>query len=201
VALVDWHGGRYMAVATPVLVLIDDEPYWLETLTRVLRDLDPAHRVEVVTFTNNTDATRFVVEHAADIIGYIQDLNRGPSHEYTGGLEGIAFFNDVIVPRTPLAKTLIFSAAVTKVQVRDLYYSYSPPGQLRISFKNEGYDEEPFRSNVEWLLTPTVVDERSADSTDSKLIHSLAQPWSEVRRAIAANSNLLYSLDARVFEE
>jgi hypothetical protein len=184
-----------------VIVVIEDEPRWQEIIQLWLSLIPEASGLAVQSFSDNPDAERYVRRNAQSIAAYVQDLNRAPNHGYSGGIEGIAFFNDVIAQLTPSAKTLIHSATVDTEVIRN--FTNRAPGRMSFLNKIESGLEE-FREHVQWLLMPTTSEEsagQSIDQTTVDLINLIGIPWEQVRREITNRPILLDSLDPRMFEE
>ncbi len=185
----------------PIIVLLDDIDIWVNSIESEIKRMPEAQGLEIVGFTNDEEAAKFVIEHKSQVIGYIQDLRR--DSEDVDNRNGIHFFNQVIDRFTPQAKTIINSASISMNFMRGIYAS-GLHKRIDLIFK-EDYSSEELRQKVLWLLEPLVDKEVSNELSiiyqTPHLVALISEPWEEIYKYIAKNPNFLHTMNPRKFEE
>jgi hypothetical protein len=151
-------------------------------------------------FNNNEAAEAFVRSAPAAIVGYVQNLVR-VSEGNAGAFSGLEFLRTVVGSVTPQARTVI----VTGLAAVDWYADVrdSDASRIRVRSKESwSIGSTTAAEDVNWLLEP-VAELRSVagDIDASSLVESLAVPWDDIRRFLAAHPEHLHKLEPRRFEE
>jgi len=182
----------------PMIVLLDPLEMWLTNMKYWIGRMPESRAIDVVGFTNDSDAAQFVAQNASQIVGYVQSLHRSDDLNV---LDGIQFFNQVIDPFTPQAKTLIHSACITHNHIHDIYSNYSK----RIDFLSKAVTSlEDFQERILWLLEPLSSkcdNNPKLISSDRQVVTLVASPWEEMCRFITNNPSFLHTMNPRKFEE
>ena len=183
------------------VVLLDDFPQWLHVHERLLRDMPQMKYLDIASFTTDLEAAQFTNANASRIVGFIQDLNRDPSRQRDVSA-GVRFLNEVIVPITPWARTIIVSGYMDLDDVGMILRS----ARYEVQFiAKERFETRTFRKYVRWLLKAQVGSKdnvsREAEPQVSSLLQVLEPPWDEVCRYIAEHPTFLHSMDPRMFEK
>jgi len=190
-------------VARPksTVVILDDEPRWCENYANFISRMPEAAAVRLEIFTDDALATAFTQQHADEIVGFIQDMNRAAHHEYTGNLEGARFLENVIVRYAPKARTLIVSGGIDQEAIRQVYIS---AGYQTDVMSKSSFDGTAFRNAFLWLLN---VANNSLSVTAKPSVAPLPSvevmelPWDEIRDHLAAHPGHLHKMNPRAFEK
>jgi hypothetical protein len=181
-----------------ILVLLDDEPLWLESYQRWLEPLLDARGIQLRKFTDDRDAAEFVCSNHRSIRGYVQDVCR--SRYDVSQRHGLNFFGAIVQFLTPTARVLFSSASILPEEIRDIFRCKTV--ESYVLFKSE-LEPEVFRQRVDWMLTDRPHDLAVVSSTwmqDQEHLDSLTVPWRSVRRYLSASPSLLHKLPPRDFE-
>jgi hypothetical protein len=182
-----------------ILVLLDDQPQWLDSYQRWLRDMLEGRQIRVRAFTDDRDAAEFVCASHHEILGYIQDVGRDPYD--ANKRHGIAFLDGIVRFLTPRARVLIVSASVSFEEAK---YFVMTARQVSRILQKQQIEPELLKEYVARVLeeatsTPSDVT-GSAWADDRHLLEQLTVPWQTVRRFLGGNPNLLHQLPPRHFE-
>lgn len=163
--------------SNPVIVVLNDDLHLLKLLEELVKRNFQHPRLAVSCFSENLQAKRFVMGNRNRIIGYIQDLNRlgdgGPG-------AGIRFYNEVIDPMTPAAKTIIFSVSIDfHPDFKDHVERYRVD-KIRLVDSTRVDSRTRIEDLLSWLQSPVQAQGDSPlTAVDNELVRVIAPPWYE----------------------
>lgn len=183
------------------VVLLDDNKRVLDVLTMLFEDMfrSEANRINIAKFSDDDTAAHFVKKNAANIIGYIQDLNR-PANKIDSPA-GVSFYINVINRFTPGIKTIFLSGSYLNKGEFDL--PNESKNTVRFLSKSS-LSREEFRELLAWLFAPVehelLTKVEDAKDNDFQLIELLSPTWRKVCNYLAAHPNYLHEMNPRKFE-
>ncbi len=182
----------------PVIVVLNDNIKLLHEVEEFVRRHSQPPGPAVACFGSNREAERFVIDNRSRIIGYIQDLNRLGDG---GSGAGIRFYNAVIEPMTPAAKTIVFSVSIDFHPDFKHQVERNAGDRIRLCSLNGRDPWIRLERLLSWLQSPAQSQVNSPlTELDRELVRVIAPPWTELCRYLAVNPDYLHRLDPRQFE-
>lgn len=182
------------------IVLIDDNSQIVDDLRKWVGRHLSGQNYEVVGFTDDLAATKFVLRNEGSIVGYIQDLRR-TYFDVDENLSGIKFYNQVIDCRTPSAKTIICSASIPFLNDLQSHFVDVPNDKIRFVDKvSPGNYIKQVLDNINWLISPIHEDNKKLNKEDVTIVSLLEPAWDKLCKYLIKYPNYLHTMKPSDFE-